>query len=666
MRLDADALPLPTRQVVALLTTHLLALAWMWHIGGRPWWWAVPSLILLIAPSYLARPHRLRPETLAAMFPAYLSSLLGVALARIGIDVRGYQAFAFPDPWSPWFDAPAMALGGAVFSLLTQLQLAVRREPENRRRAAVVLPGVAILVWLGSVVVIHRTHGVTASDPYCYTQMAVDLAESGSPMHEFPLAGLARALGLPTWPTVHIGYHPPTHGDRAPTMWPIGWSVLMVPFYLLGGLDGLYWSAPLMGALALAATWAMVNEALRGEPGALRYVVATLTCALVATSPEGSERILVPMADAAAQLFTTLTLWLLLRERHSRLPTDAFLAGACFGMAYWIRHPQLPLGIAAVVAASLGRRSLRRRLTELAAFGVAAALVALPDLTYHRVVFGGWLHAESSEVELLSWHNIPTSLTEVVRQGFLRRGELGFVVGFALYGGWAWGRRHKRAATLLVAGVGGVLIFHLAYAALRPRDLIAILPALYLCAAYGLVGTWRWLQRQRLPPAAFGVLCCLALLAARSYHTLSMPWRTDVITFGHVNADQYREFLRLRDLVPDNGVVGCMLNGGAVELHSGREAVHPAPWTDEELYRWVEALHERGRPFYILDDGEEMAAVMTRLERRYRLVFVSKLNLPYFAIGGGNLPRPARLYKVEPGGSDVQPAADRVPVNGTR
>ncbi len=648
MRLDVDVPSLPGWQVVVLGTMHLCGLAWLWYSGGQPWWWAVPSLALLLALSTLATPHRLRPETLVAMFPAYVASLVGDVLGRVGIDVREYQAFPFPDPWSPWFDVSAMAWGGFAYSLITQVWLAARGWRANVRRwVMIVLPGVAILAWLGGVAVVHRTHGVTASDPYCYAQMTVDLAESGSPLHDFPLAGLARELGLPTWPTVHIGYHPPTHGDRAPTMWPIGWPVLMLPFYKVGGLDGLYWSAPLMGALALAATWLLVNEVLRGEPGVSRYAVAALTCALVATSPEGAERILVPMADAAAQLFTTLTLWLLLRSWRSRSLRYDLLAGLCFGMAYWIRHPQLPLGVAAVASLLDTRRSLRRRLGGLAAFGVAAALVAWPDLVYHRTVFGGWLHPESSEGFLISWRNVWPSLVGVLRQGILRREELGFVIGFVLYGGWLLWRRHSYPASLLAAGVGGVLILHFAYAALRPRDLIAVLPPLYLCAAYGVAGVWRWLRRRRLLPAAVGILCCLVLLSARSYRTFSMPWRGDVITFGHVSADQYRAFLRLRELVPGNGVVGCMLNGGAVELHAGREAVHPAPWTQEELCAWVEGLRARGRPFYILDDGEEMAGVMASLGRCYRLVLVGKLNLPYFAIGGGNLPRPAFLYRVE-------------------
>jgi hypothetical protein len=91
-----------------------------------------------------------------------------------------------------------------------------------------------------------------------------------------------------------------------------------------------------------------------------------------------------------------------------------------------------------------------------------------------------------------------------------------------------------------------------------------------------------------------------------------------------------------------------MLNGGAIELYAGRAAVHPAPWTEPELWRWADALLVQDRSFYVLDDGEEMPAVLDRLRPRYRVRAVQPLNLPYFALGGGNLPRPAWLYAIEP------------------
>jgi hypothetical protein len=323
-------------------------------------------------------------------------------------------------------------------------------------------------------------------------------------------------------------------------------------------------------------------------------------------------------------------------------------------MAYLIRHPQLPLGVAALVAAwwvpqDQGRRVWRHRAALLGTFGAAALVVALPDLWYHHTVFGGWLRSESTEWFLIAGRNVARSATVVLQQGILRREELGFVAPWAAIGGLMLWKRERRAAAVLGAGLGGVLAFHLLYEALRPRDLIALFPILYLCAAYGLVVTWRWARRQRRLFGALVLICCAVLVGARSWRAVTAPWRDDVVTFGHVSASQRRALDALRLMTPEGAVVGSMLNGGAIELHAGRQAVHPVPWTDEELHTWTDALLARDRPFYVLDDGEEMAVVLARLRGRYDVRAVQTLDLPYFALGGGNLPRRARLYRVEQG-----------------
>jgi hypothetical protein len=651
--LSADDAPLAWGASVAALAIHLVGLACLWRAAELSPWWAVPSLVALQLLPLLNRPRRVRPETLAPLLPAYCGAVAAIALdAWLEIDVTAYQAFLLPDPWSPWFDVPALVLAGVGYALWIQIGLIAK--PWRKRARRSVLPlviGAAVVIWLGATVAVHRTHGVTASDPYCYVQMAIDMAEQGTALHDFPLAGLARELGLPTWPTVHIGYQPPYVANRSPSMWPLGWSFLLVPIYWIGGLQAIYLAAPLMALLALIATWFTVGEALRTE-GRARWAIAALTCALLATSPEGTERMLVPMADAAAQLFTTLTLWALLRSRRARPGVHGLLAGLSFGMAYLIRHPQLPLGVAALAAAwhtpwSDRRRAWRHRAALLGAFGVAAFAVALPDLWYHRTVFGGWLHSESTEWFLISGRNIARSAFSVLQQGLLRREELGFVALLVGVGVWVLWKRQRAASIVLGAGSGAVLAFHLLYEALRPRDLIAIFPVLYLCAAYGLVTAWRWARRQRSLVGALCMICCAVLLGARSWRGVSAPWRDDVVTFGHINASQRRALDALRQITPAEAVVGSMLNGGAIELYAGREAVHPAPWTDEELHTWIDALLARGLPFYVLDDGEEMVAVLARLQAGYEVRAVQMLDLPYFALGGGNLPRPAWLYRIE-------------------
>ncbi|MBN1935597.1 MAG: glycosyltransferase family 39 protein [Anaerolineae bacterium] len=644
--LTIDSPPLFPWQTALWLALHLLGLGWLWHSAGQPVWWALPSLLLLLGLPLLARPRRIRAETLKPLLMSYAASLICALLRELlKIDVEAYQGFRLPDPLSPWLNAPVMITVGVLYTVWIQLKYV--SAPLPRRWQAVLPPTIILLltvVWFGSTVLIHRTHGVTASDPYCYVQMAVDLAETGSPLHAFPLAGLASELGLPTWPAVHIGYHPPTDGIRSPTMWPFGWPLLMVPFYWLGGLDALYWAAPLMALLALAATWALVNELLRAQERAIRWMVAALTCFLVATSPEGAERMLVPMADAAAQLFTVLMLWLLLRADRDKPVLYGALAGFCCGWAYLIRHPQLPLGTITLALMVRSRHSLKARLGLLVAFGTMALLVAIPDLVYHQTTFGSWLNSESTEWFLLSPAHIPQSLVSLLEQGLFRREEIGFLLPFLLLGGvWLW--RHKRRPFMLLGtGTVAVLLFHLCYEALRPRDLIALLPVLYLCAASGFVLALRHLAKQQRWSAALLTLCCLTLLVARSFRSLELPWKTETITFGYLSGEQRAALQTLRESTPANAVIGSMLNGGAIELYAQRQAIHPSPWTTEQVLHWIHSLSEQNRPFYQLDDGEESAVLMERLAGQVRLTPICTLNMPYFAYGGGNLPRPAVLY----------------------
>ncbi len=632
------------RHSLLLVAIHLAGLGWLWHAGGGPLWLALPTLLLLLLLPALAPPHRLHIETLSPLFLSYASSLLSFFLSRkLGIDVDAYQGFRLPDPWSPWFNAPVMTLAGVMYTLWLQLELVSQRWQTAARTRLLPLALITVTaLWLLATTLIHRPHGVTASDPYCYTQMAIDLVETGSPLHDFPLAGLAQENDLPTWPAVHIGYHPPFFATKSPTMWSIGWPALMTPFYWLGGLDALYFAAPVMAALALIGVWLLVNDGLRAAPRSTRWPVAALTCLLVATSPENAERMLAPMADAAAQLFTVLMLWLLLRGQREHPVRYGILSGVCFGLAFFIRHPLLPLGVAALVAKVEGRR----KFVLLFSMGLVALLSAAPDLLYHKQVFGGWLKSESTEWFLLSPGNIGRSFLALLEQGLLRREELGFIIPFALGGCALLWKRHRNTAYILWSGFLAVFLFHLCYEAVRPRDLVALLPLLYLPAAYGLVYAGQYAARRKGKGAALISILLFVSLAARSYRSLEMPWRTDVITFGYLSAEQRQAFQELDDLLPQNAVVASMLNGGAIELYTGHKAFHPAPWTPEQCDRWIETLQAHGHAVYFLDDGEEMTPILRRLRTTWQIRMVRRLGLPYFARGGGNLPATATLYVV--------------------
>jgi hypothetical protein len=332
--------PLPAAQRAPGRRSGLIpALGLLLHLAGtglvagaRYGWplWTAPLLLLaLLLPQIplLARRskgHGLELGALTPLLAAYGATLLWLAYRWLGISVRGWQGLAFPDPMTSLFYVDGIVLAAVAYTLLCQLHVTLQALESGRLPPGLLWRGaatgmlVATLGWAATVYLGKRTHGATASDPYAYAQMGVDLAERGTFAHRFSLFEEVIPLQIPWAPLQPVGYHIPRNdlGD-CPSVWATGASAALAAGYALLGEVGLYVTTPFLALLSLAATWALVHEVLRREPHGVRTLTAALAVALLATSPEHVDRLLVPMADAAAQLFTVLTLLFLLRgARH--------------------------------------------------------------------------------------------------------------------------------------------------------------------------------------------------------------------------------------------------------------------------------------------------------------------------------------------------------------
>ncbi|MGD9146957.1 MAG: hypothetical protein PVI80_15430, partial [Anaerolineae bacterium] len=353
--------------IFALLALHLAGLGLL--LVARVGWplWAAPLVLAgLLLPQAPLMLRRQRPNLMALtpLLGAYAATLLWLAYLGLDITVIGWQGLAFPNPMVSLFYVDGIILAAVAYALLCGLYV-TSREMGRREllwRGAVIGLLAATLLWAGIVYFGKRTHGATASDPYAYAQMGVDLAERGTFLHRYALFQEVIPLEIAWAPLQPVGYHIPRNelGD-CPSVWATGASVLLAGGYLLLGETGLYVTTPVVALLALAATWALVQETLRGKSRAIRYTTGALAVALLATSPEHVDRLLVPMADAPAQLFTILTLFFALRGMRQlaegRRGLWAFaLAGICFAWAYWVRHTQLVLALPVVLAAILGSR----------------------------------------------------------------------------------------------------------------------------------------------------------------------------------------------------------------------------------------------------------------------------------------------------------------------
>ena len=681
-RISGQHLRLPARSLSCQLGLNDLPMSWPWqmvwalvHLGGlwtlcvgegSGWWLAVVAVACLIVAAW-ARAHvcgwrwfKFLPiEVLTPFLLPYGTVLLRrFVMGVLGVDVALYQAFPYPDPWSPWFDLRVtlpMGVAGLVLTTGALVWRSVRSLhvawlPAQRALGlAALLFG---LVWCVATAATHLSHGVTGSDPYCYLQMAVDLAERGTALHDFPLASLAREAGLPLWPIVHVGYHPPIVGTLVPTVWPIGWPVLLAPLFLVWGEGGILWAAPLCTVLAGILTWRLARLLWPDASGSAGWLAAGLAAFITLTSPEAALRSLVPMADAAAQALSLLTLLCLVRARQNDSLPWSVLGGASLALACFVRHPQIFLALAALPLLLDGGLPARRRWRHLLAFGATALSCATPDLVYRTVTFGSPLALESPEWSLISLRNVAPTFLAVLGDGLFRRAEFAYLAPLVIYGAYRQCRQQSERpwAMMMFLSFGGVLLFHLCYSALRLRDLISLFPWLGIWAGRGIAGLWAHASKDRLSPTLGRIgamVLILAALCARTGKTLAMPWYPKVWTFGYVTQAERANYDRLAATLPADAVVGTGLNSGAVERYTGHETVRPSSWSDQEFVRFVRALALEGRPIYLLDDGEEMEQFLPRVRVEWNLRLMGELDLPVFGLGGQHWERPAVLYVLE-------------------
>ena len=425
--------------------------------------------------------------------------------------------------------------------------------------------------------------------------------------------------------------------------------MILVPLYWLAGEEGVLWGAPICALLAAFLTWRLAR-ALWPEDGEYGgWVAGGIGAVVILTSSEGTLRSLVPMAGAAAQALSVLTLYCLVRARRRDDLAWSALAGASLALAYFVRHPQILLALAAWPALLGSRWRRRRKALHMLAFAAGASLCVMPDVWYRTVVFGSPWASESQEWFLISWRNIwPTFLT-VLRDGWSRRNEFGYLLPLILWGFWAQAAdsREHGWASMLGVSFAGLLLFQLCYCALRFRDLIALFPWAGLWAGRGIVAAWERARRSTRQTSRRILVLGMVLmaLASRTSRTLGMPWLSRAWTFGHVSVAERAGYAQLAHNVHKNAIVGTSLNSGAVERYTGCQTVRPASWTEDEFARFVSALRDEGRALYLLDDGEEMELFLARV-KSLRLTHAGEFVLPTFGLGGQDFGRRAALYEV--------------------
>lgn len=173
------------------------------------------------------------------------------------------------------------------------------------------------VLWYGALALRFPTAGAIGADPATYVQMALDLAQRGTVVHEFPLFTKLFNQNLSWDAFITPGYHiVPESGFVAPNF-AFGFPLLLAFAYRVFGENALYWTTPLLGALSLIMTFALANELFRDISTTRRYWIGALAALLLATSPKQIQLALVPMSDVPTQLFCVLAVWCALRAMRT-------------------------------------------------------------------------------------------------------------------------------------------------------------------------------------------------------------------------------------------------------------------------------------------------------------------------------------------------------------
>lgn len=519
-----------------------------------------------------------------------------------------------------------------------------------------------IFAWMVATYFGRASAGVTGSDPYAYTQMAVDFAQHGSFLHHFPLAAVAYELGLPVWPTVHVGYHlPAAETLTAPTVWSPGVSFFLAIGYWLGSDRGLRMVTPAFGLAAVGLAGLFVGQLVAlsschpsgQDRSGVRIWLVVLTCLVLATSYRQVELALVTMSDLPAQFWALLTLLAGWQAARGGSPWWGVLAGVGLGLAYWVRYTQLLLVLPLLASACCFGSASRRysALRWLLPAGVAALVAAVPSLCYHAVVFGSpWRLASYNELGLFALHNVLPVARGILAE-LLRTNEFGYLVPFLLLGCWYIWRHERRLWRFGLVWLGSLTLLQLPYAPLRLRGVLSILPLLAAWSALGIIVWWRyWRQSPMKSRFVRGALLALPILSLllRTRLTLLLPLGRELITFGYLDRATQQNITSLAVVVPPNGVVGASLNSGAVELYAQRPTVRPAYWSEAEWTRFAQALQQASRPLYLLMDGNEMTTLLTWAQTYGAPQIVWRAPLPCYSPNGVGAVREVELWLVQP------------------
>jgi Dolichyl-phosphate-mannose-protein mannosyltransferase len=459
-----------------------------------------------------------------------------------------------------------------------------------------------------------------ASDAYGYVSQA-DLWAKGSPIVRQPFArdmvwpNAAETLA----PLGYRPYRPAPHGTDIVPLYAPGLPMVMAIFKLLGGPRAVFLVVPLLGGLAIWATYFM-GRRLAGP------LVGASAAILLASSPPFLFEIVSPTSDVPATAWWALALGLLMIE--GRAP--AFGAGVATGLSILTR-PNIVV-LAAVPGALLVWQALRAGLRHdakdampgnapqvgataravLFAAGSIPACIAVALI--NRRLYGSPLASGYAPFTVLfNWSHVWPNLARYPR--WLLETATPFVLlapiaPFVLPPVPAARLDQTSPRTMAVVWLGFIATVFLSYLFYLPFDdwwylrfLLPAYPPILVLSSVALVRLLTPFTRIAPDAKGFAAAAVVALVARHG-----VDYAVDRGAPDLWKAEQ--RYLAVGEYVasalPERAALVSMQHSGAARYYSGRITVRYDLMRPTDLDLVVEELRRLGYyPYLVLDDWEE-------------------------------------------------------------
>lgn len=483
------------------------------------------------------------------------------------------------------FRPTALALLAALFALYRSNRRARQFNDiwsAAQRHATTIAVVIAIVVFTSAMRM--SLFEARASDQWGYVSQAA-LWARGELVTPMPLAATAPWPDA-TWTFSPLGYRPGLVAATIVPTYPPGLPLMMAGFIMVFGPFGAFVVVPLLGGLAIVATF-FLGRRIGGPACGL------LGAMLLSTSPIFLYQLREPMSDVP------VTAWWLVATLLVAAPTaaSAFAGGLAASAAILTRPNLVPLAAVLgvfVLCCSGGVLRTRLRIAISFAAGVLPGCIGLALI--NRSLYGSPLASGyGSTAELFKLEYLSTNLTTYPR--WLVETETPLIL-LAFAAPWIV----RTSLSWVFVAITATLFA--SYAVYLPFDnwtyLRFLLPAIALMLI--LTGAVILHLSDRLPShvarrAAAAV--CLAVMAWR--------WDSAGMQPPHPNDRRFAvvgEFVR--DALPANAVLLSMQHSGSIRYYSGRSTLRWDLLHPEWLERSLAFLRTNGyHPLLVLEEWEQ-------------------------------------------------------------